>query len=106
MAEAAAIAYVTKRAVNLIANALGDAYCSNWQSIGLGYDWSGITCRIGVKREDNEWYLGFHKNNDGGRYRCDGWTITKMASMVAKDMGADISAEAKELASGIVATLA
>ena len=106
MAATAAIAYAIKRAVNLIVNALGDAYCSNWQSTGLGYDWSGVTCRIGVKSEDNEWYLGFHKGNGGGRYRCDGWTITKMVSMVAKDIGADISAEASELASEIAAALA
>ena len=91
------VAYLVKNAVHWIIDSIGDAACPEWRSTGI----EGKNVRVGVKKEGKHWYIGFHKGAGAGRYRCDGWTVTKLVKELRENIADGIDDEVQEIAEAI-----
>ena len=95
------IVKLVRAAVSFIVNSVGDAACPSWKSVGS--ELGGF--RVAIKREDDEWFIGFHKGAGAGRYRSDGWTITTLVSKMTNGLADQLDDEVQELAHHICAAL-
>ena len=91
------IAIAIKKAVFFIINKIGDRACPTWKSVGFDVG----DFRVAVKREGGEWYIGFHRGSGGGRYRSDGWVITRLVKKMSHGMVDQADAEAITMADNI-----
>ena len=91
-----------KKAVSFIVDKIGDAACPTWQSIGSAI--GGF--RVAVKKDGNEWYIGFHKGSGGGRYRSDGWTVTKLVRQGKGGIAKLIDDDVQEVVQQVLAVFA